>query len=99
MKDNLPWFGHDNDARKHPKMKALITQYGASGYGWFWMLNEAIAESPGAALDISRRVNRLALAQDMGMTGEKLDEFIEFLSDPDIDLINNSGGILTTDRT
>jgi hypothetical protein len=35
----------------------------------------------------------------MGMTGEKLDEFIEFLSDPDIDLINNSGGILTTDRT
>jgi hypothetical protein len=99
MKDDLPWFSHDNDARNHPKMKALITQYGAAGYGWFWMLNEVIAESPGAALDISRRVNRLALAQDMGMPGEKLDEFIEFLSDPDIDLINFTDGIITTDRT
>ncbi|MDR1306029.1 MAG: DUF4373 domain-containing protein [Treponema sp.] len=98
MKDDLPWFSHDNDARNHPKMKALITQYGAAGYGWFWMLNEVIAESPGAALDISRRVNRLALARELGMTGEKLDEFIAFLSDPDIDLITLSGGILTTDR-
>jgi hypothetical protein len=99
MKDNLSWFSHDSDARKHPKMMALMTQYGAAGYGWFWMLNEAIAESPGAELDLSRRVNRLALAQDMGMSGEKLDEFIAFLADPDIDLITNSGGILTTDRT
>jgi hypothetical protein len=99
MKDNLPWFSHDSDARKHPKMKALVTQYGAAGYGWFWMLNEAIAGSPEAKLDLSRRVNRLALAQDMGLSGEKLDEFIAFLSDPDIDLVTNSGGILTTDRT
>ena len=40
MKDNLPYFSHDNNARRHPKMKALIAEFGYEGYGRFWALND-----------------------------------------------------------
>jgi hypothetical protein len=98
MKDNLPYFSHYNNAHRHPKMKALIAEYGYEGYGRFWALNERIAETPGACIDISRKVNRLDLAQELGMSGPKLDNFLKFLSDPEIDLINLEDGKITTDR-
>jgi hypothetical protein len=98
MKDNLPYFSHDNNAHRHPKMKALIAEYGYEGYGRFWALNERIAESPGDYIDISRKVNRLDLAQELGMSGPELDTFLGFLSDPEIDLINFENGKITTDR-
>jgi hypothetical protein len=95
MKDNLPYFSHDNNARRHPKMRALIAEFGYEGYGRFWALNEKIAESSGAVLDISRKVNRLDLAQELGFTGDKLDEFLSFLSDPEIGLIGFTEGKIT----
>jgi hypothetical protein len=98
MKDNLPYFSHDNNAHRHPKMKALIAEYGYEGYGRFWALNERIAENPGAYIDISRKVNRLDLAQELGMSGPELDKFLEFLADPEIDMINFENGKITTDR-
>ena len=45
MKDDLPYFSHDNDSRNHPKMKALRARYVWTGYGQFWALNEMIAGS------------------------------------------------------
>jgi hypothetical protein len=98
MKDNLPYFSHDNNAHRHPKMKALIAEYGYEGYGRFWALNERIAENPGAYIDVSRKVNKLDLAQELGMSGPDLDKFLKFLSDPEIDLINFENGKITTDR-
>jgi hypothetical protein len=98
MKDSLPYFSHDNDARRHPKMKALIAEYGYEGYGRFWALNERIAESSGAYIDISKKVNKLDLANELGMDGEHLDRFLTFLSDPEIDLITIADNKITTDR-
>jgi hypothetical protein len=98
MKDNLPYFSHDNNARNHPKMKALIAEYGYEGYGRFWALNERIAEISGACIDISKKVNRLDLAKELGLDGNGLDKFLDFLSDPEIDLINIQEGKVTTDR-
>ena len=98
MKDNLPYFSHDNNARNHPKMKALIAEYGYEGYGRFWALNERIAESPGAFINISRKVNKLDLAKELGLDGDSLDKFLKFLSDPEIDLINIEENRITTDR-
>jgi hypothetical protein len=98
MKNNLPYFSHDNNARNHPKMKALIAEFGYEGYGRFWVLNERIAESTGAFIDISRKVNKLDLAKELGFDGNELDQFIAFLSDPEIDLINIQDNIITTDR-
>jgi hypothetical protein len=98
MKDNLPYFSHDNNARRHPKMKALIAELGYEGYGRFWALNERIAESSGAFIDISKRVNKLDLVQELGLNGDGLDRFLAFLSDPEIDLINIKDMIIMTDR-
>jgi hypothetical protein len=79
-------------------MKALIAEYGYEGYGKFWALNERIAESSGACIDISKKVNKLDLAQELGFNGEELDKFLAFLADPEIDLINMRDNIITTDR-
>ena len=32
MKNDLPYFSHDNDARNNPKMKALRARFGWTGY-------------------------------------------------------------------
>lgn len=100
MKDDLPYFSHDNDARNHPKMKALRARFGWTGYGQFWALNEMIAGAPQARLDLSRKVVRSSVACELGMTTDALDDFLRFLEDKDeCGLINYSDGILTTDRT
>ena len=99
MKNDLPRFDHDNDARNHPKMKALLTAYGFEGYGRFWALNEVVAAADGVKLDLSRRINRMALASDLGLSEKALEDFIQFLADPEVDLINFQDGIITTDRT
>jgi hypothetical protein len=100
MRDDLPYFSHDNNAQDHPKMQALIAEYGFEGYGRFWALNERIAAASGAAIDISKKVNKMSLARSLGLNETGIDGFLGFLSDPEIDLVNiDEGGILTTDRT
>jgi hypothetical protein len=99
IKEELPYFSHDNNALSHPKMQALLAEYGFDGYGRFWALNEKIAQADEARMDISRKINRLALAQYLSMKVEEMDKFLAFLSDPEVDLINFSEGIITTDRT
>lgn len=99
MKNDLPYFTHDNNARNHPKMKALRAQYGPAGYGLFWILNEMISQAQDARLDLSKKINRTATAGELGMSLEQFDSFLAFLSDPEYDLVNYKDGILTTDRT
>jgi hypothetical protein len=99
MKNDLPWFKHYNDARNHPKMKALRGRFGPTGYGHFWMFNEIISEAPDARLDLSRKINLLATAEELGLELPAFEEFLAFLSDPEIDLVNYSEGIVTTDQT
>jgi len=100
MKDDLPYFSHDNDARNHAKMKALRARFGWTGYGQFWALNEMIAGSSHACLDLSRKVVRAGAACELGMTTDALEAFLAFLADRDeCGLIDYDEGIVTTDRT
>lgn len=99
MKNDLPWFKHYNGARNHPKMKALRGKYGPTGYGRFWMLNEIISDAPEARLDLSRKIYLLSTAQELGLELAEFEDFLTFLSDPEIDLINYVDGIVTTDQT
>ena len=100
MKNNLPYFSHDNDAHNHPKMKALRARYGWTGYGQFWALNEAVAAAPECRLDLGRKVVRAAVACELGLTPDGFEDFLTFLSDPDeCGLIAYNAGIITTDRT
>ena len=98
MKTDLPFFSHNNNARRHPKMKALIAEFGFEGYGRFWVLCERVAESSNARVDISKKVNKLDLAAELGLDGNGLDKFLAFLADPEIDLINLEDGVITVDR-
>lgn len=99
MKDNLPWFKHDNNARNNPKMKALVSQFGAAGYGHFWMLNELISQATNARLDLTKRINRGAVAQDLGMPLPEFEAFLAWISDPEIDLVIFQDGFLMTEKT
>jgi len=100
MKDDLPYFSHDNDARNHAKMKALRARYGWTGYGQFWALNEMISGAAHARLDLSRKVVKAGAACELGMTPDALEDFLKFLSDyEECGLIHYEKGIITTDRT
>ena len=100
MKDDLPYFSHDNDTRNHAKMKALRARFGWTGYGQFWALNEMIAGSSMARLDLSRKVVRAAAACELGMTTDALEDFLKFLADhEECGLIHYENGVITTDRT
>jgi len=79
-------------------MKALIAEFGFEGYGRFWVLCERVAESSNARVDISKKVNKLDLAAELGLDGNGLDKFLAFLADPEIDLINLEDGVITVDR-
>ena len=98
MKNDLPYFSHNNNARRHPKMKALIAEFGFEGYGRFWAICERVAEDSGAYIDISKKVNKLDLAGELGFNGSELDAFLSFLADPEINLINLENGVITIDR-
>lgn len=100
MKDDLPFFSHDNDARNHAKMKALRARFGWTGYGQFWALNEMISGASKARLDLSRKVVRASVACELGMTTDALDDLLKFLSDPEeCGLVHYENGIITTKRT
>ena len=100
MKNNLPWFAHDNDAASHPKHKALRARYGWEGYGRFWALNEIIARADGCRLDLRRPVIRASFATELGLSDAEMDDFLAFLGDPDLcGLIHYEDGVVTTDRT
>jgi hypothetical protein len=42
---NAYYFSHDTNARRDPKIMALRKVYGAAGYGYYWMITEAMAEA------------------------------------------------------
>jgi hypothetical protein len=100
VKNNLPYFGHDHDARNHPKHKALRAQYGWEGYGRFWALNEMISDAETCRLDIRKAINKANFAEEIDLSCEGFDDFVAFLSDPNrCGLIHLDDGIITTDRT
>ena len=100
MKNNLPYFSHDNDASNHAKFKALRARYGWEGQGRFWALNEMISRSDGCRLDLGRPLMRSSSATELGLSGTEMDDFLAFLADSDTcGLIKYVDGVVTTDRT
>jgi hypothetical protein len=98
MKNNLPYFSHYSTTHDEPIMQAFLSEYGFEGYGRFWILCEKIAASPNAALDISGRIVKMAIARTLGLGTDDFDSFIRFLSAPDIKLIRLENGLITNDQ-
>lgn len=97
MKRNLVFYPHYVLADQHAKFKMLRVQFGWEGEGKFWALNNRIALSEECRLDISKKYNKAALANDLNFTLEEFDGFIIFLRD-ECELIKtcNNGNITTS---
>ena len=51
MKDNLPYFSHDNSSHDDPKIIDLFMKHGSKGYGIYWLLLEFMAQDPKCRID------------------------------------------------
>jgi hypothetical protein len=50
------WFPHDNDAANDLKLAALLDDYGAAGYGIFWLITELLHAEPDGSLPLKAYV-------------------------------------------
>ncbi len=97
MKQNIEFYPHYANSDQHAKFKMLRVQFGWEGEGKFWALNNRIALSEGCCLDISKKYNKAAIANDLNFTLDEFDKFIIFLKD-DCELIKEcENGTITTD--
>lgn len=70
------YFSHDSNARQDPKVSAMLSVYGAEGYGYYWMIVEMLREEATHTLDISGKYSFNAFALQLHCTPEKAKEFI-----------------------
>jgi hypothetical protein len=97
MKNNIEFYPHYTTSDQHAKFKMLRVEFGWSGEGKFWALNNRIAQTDGCCLDISKKYNKASIASDLNFSITEFDNFITFLKD-DCELIFEcSNGIITTD--
>ena len=51
MPKDAYYFSHDSNASRDPKCAALIADFGAEGYGLYWMIIETLSEQDGYKLE------------------------------------------------
>ena len=73
-KEGRFWFDHDYGARNDDKILELRSEFGAEGYGIFWMLIETMAEGD-ASINLSLMGG---LSHGYGVAKAKLKEIIDF---------------------
>lgn len=67
------WFKHDNNARNDEKILELRANFGAEGYGVFWMIVETMAEDEGGIIQLK---NMGGLSLGYGVAKGRLSEII-----------------------
>lgn len=72
------YFSHDSDARRDPKMVALIDKYGMTGYGAFWCIIEIMREQDGYRLP-NKKFAFEALKRELKMELSETKKYIEAL--------------------
>jgi hypothetical protein len=103
MKNNLEWYPRRSDAHRHPKFKLLRTLYGGSDKGLayeqrFWSLNDLIADSDGCVLDLTLMRNKAVVAEELLLSLDELDNFINRLLSSDVELLKEvKPGCYTTE--
>lgn len=92
-KDGRFWFDHDYQARNDDKILELRAEFGAEGYGVFWMLIETMADSENAAIKFSLIGG---LAHGYGVTKPKLCDIVNFCVG--IELLIKEDGFISSNR-
>lgn len=67
------YFNHDSNARNDEKIVALRIQYGAEGYGVYFMLIEMLQAAPGCTLEKDYK----ALAFDLRVSARRIKSIVE----------------------
>lgn len=92
MKKNIDYYPHKSEAHRHPKFKMLRSLYSTPTEGWaaegrFWALNNLIAQSEDCLLNLSKKRNKGVFADELGMSVDEFDHFIEILCSEDVELL------------
>ena len=74
MKDAY-YFSHDSNARHDPKIIAMRNQYGAKGYGWYWIIVEMLREQDDYKIEIKDYLWN-ALAMELQCEPNKAEDFV-----------------------
>jgi len=70
------YFQHDYDAVNDPKIQALISDYGASGYGIYWRIIEMLHSESNHQLPRKKYISK-AIAKQMDASAEMVSVFID----------------------
>ncbi len=70
------WFSHDHNAAQDPKLIALATQYGMTGYGRWWRLLEILRGEDQYKYCITTRFAYSVLARELMCTQEEARQFV-----------------------
>lgn len=97
MHKDAYYFKHDANARRDPKIRAVLRKYGAAGYGWFWIIIEHLREESGYKLKYCNFIFE-ALADDFRCSTEQAIEFIDFLCSKEIQLLRRTDEKEKTDN-
>ena len=76
MKDAY-YFSHDANARNDPKICAMRAEFGAEGYGWYWVIVEMLREQEDYHLDYTEPFIWSAIAQQMQASAEQAQAFVQ----------------------
>ena len=74
------WFKHDIRSLSDDKLAALVSSYGAEGYGIFWAIIEAMYEADGNALNT---LTFKRIARDLGVENSKVIAVAKFAASAD----------------
>ncbi len=95
MKNNIAYYQHQADSHSHWQFKVLRRQYGWAGEGKFWALCNLIADEENCVLTFKTPAKERGIAADLDFTPAELKEFITYLLDDCMLLIEKDGGITT----
>lgn len=74
MKDKF-YFSHDYEASNDPKVMAMVSEYGAAGYGLFWRIIEMLHADENHRLPLKPYIF-LAIAKQMMTDAKQIESFV-----------------------
>ncbi|BDD11757.1 hypothetical protein FUAX_41890 (plasmid) [Fulvitalea axinellae] len=77
MKKDAYYFSHDSNACHDQKIRLMLAEYGAEGYGWYWMLVELMRDESDHQLLRKGRGFLKALAHELHTDADKLAPFLD----------------------
>jgi hypothetical protein len=77
MKDTY-YFSHDNNARRDPKIIALMDKYSAEGYGVYFMLIEILSEQHSYKIEKFPKLVSV-FAREMFIKADRLEEILAYI--------------------